>query len=47
MCDIGVEVTDFDAGLRSIREVLQRLEVPESTRIVEYKPKRVEYPVYE
>ena len=47
MCDISVEVVDFATGLRTIREVLQRLEVPESTLIVEYEPQQVEYPVYE
>jgi hypothetical protein len=32
-CDIQVEVSDVQAGLRVIREVLRRLNAPTSTRI--------------
>jgi hypothetical protein len=47
MCDISLDVTDLAAGLRIILETLQRLEVPESTVIVQHEPKRIEHPVYE
>jgi hypothetical protein len=46
-CDIAVEVTDLEAGLRVLREVLRRLEVPESTVILQSDRERVEYRVYE
>jgi hypothetical protein len=43
-CDIGVVVSDSEAGLRVIRDVLRRLHAPESTRIVGDSG---EYGVYE
>lgn len=46
-CDIGIEVTDYESGLRIIREVLRRLKVPESTVIEEFEPERVQHRVYE
>src|SRR5262245_35030285 len=33
-CDMQVEVSDPEAGLRVIREVLRRLKAPTSTRII-------------
>jgi len=47
MCDISLDVAELAVGLRIIREVLQRLQVPKSTVIVEYEPERIEHRVYE
>lgn len=46
-CDITLDVTDLESGLRVLRETLQRLEVAESTVIVQFEPHRIEHPVYD
>jgi hypothetical protein len=46
-CDMDITVTDLDAGLRVIREVLKRHEVPPTSVIIHHGAERVEYPVYE
>ena len=46
--DISLEVTDVNAGIKIIREVLQRLEVPKTTKITQHcEPEPIEYKVYE
>jgi hypothetical protein len=44
--DISVDVGDLKSGLETIRRVLQSLQVPDTTRIVEYEPDRIEHLVY-
>ncbi len=44
--DISVFVTDIKTDLEVVRAVLQRLQVADTTRIVEFEPERVEHPVY-
>jgi hypothetical protein len=48
-CDIGIAVTNLEAALQLIREVLRRCDAPTSTVIVsgESKEDRREYRVYE
>ena len=46
-CDLDVCVTDLEAGLRVLREVLRRYEVPASTVIYYHGPELATYPVYE
>lgn len=45
--DIALDVADLDAAIRSIRSVLQRLQVPQGTRIYQTAPEALEYPVYD
>jgi hypothetical protein len=45
--DIGIDVTNLETGLQVIRGVLRRLQVPESTVILQFDPQHVEHRVYE
>lgn len=45
--DISVYVADVPVGIRVLREVLRQLQVPDTTRIVEFEPERIEHPIYD
>ena len=47
MSNIDVEVTDLGKGLELIKKVLQKLGVPRSTVINQYKPIKTVYNVYD
>ncbi len=46
-CDLSVCVYDLDEGVRVVREVLQRYQVPRTSVITYHGPESVSYPVYE
>jgi len=45
--NVDVEVTDAEAGLALVRQVLRALGVAKSTIINQYEPIKIEHPVYE
>jgi hypothetical protein len=46
LCDLHIVVTDLDAGLQAVREILRQHQVPESTVLAHHGTDRVVYPIY-
>jgi hypothetical protein len=44
--DVQLDVSDLDAALAAIRSVLQRRQIPDTTRIYQIEPEQVEYCIY-
>jgi hypothetical protein len=46
-CDLSILVSDLDEGVELVREILQRYQVPRSTKLTYHGPELVTYAVYE